>query len=173
MVFAIDIGNTNIVVGCIEKDNILFTERVSTNRTATALEYAVTIKEALSIHGLLASDIDGAIISSVVPQVTNTVKKAIEKFCGVTPLVVGPGIKTGLSIKIDNPAQLGSDLVVDAVAGINEYPLPLIIIDIGKPPSSRNFFGYRVPLTTRITSSLPSRINTSTTLTNKLLKFFF
>lgn len=131
MVFAIDIGNTNIVIGCIENEKILFTERVSTNRTHTALEYAVTIKEALSIHGLDASDIDGAIISSVVPQVTATVKSAIEKFCGVTPLVVGPGIKTGLSIKIDNPAQLGSDLVVDAVAGINGYPLPLIIIDMG------------------------------------------
>ena len=75
--------------------------------------------------------ITGAIVSSVVPSVTNTFRRAIEKLCGVKPLVVGPGIKTGLSIRIDNPAQLGSDLVVDAVAGIHEYPVPQIIIDMG------------------------------------------
>ena len=77
------------------------------------------------------SQIEGAIISSVVPSITNTVKAAVEKYTKVKCKVVGPGMKTGLSIKIDNPAQLGSDLVVDAVAGINEYPVPLIIVDMG------------------------------------------
>ena len=72
-----------------------------------------------------------AIISSVVPAVTNNVKSAIEKFLGIRTLVIGPGIKTGLSIVIDNPSQLGSDLVVDAVAGLSEYPVPMIIIDMG------------------------------------------
>ena len=75
--------------------------------------------------------IEGAIISSVVPSVTNIVKEAIEKLCGISVMVVGPGLKTGISIIIDNPAQLGSDLVVDAVAGIEEYPLPQIIVDMG------------------------------------------
>lgn len=131
MVLAIDIGNTNIVVGCFENDKILFIERVSTNHSATDLEYAVTIRMALHIHGYESSMLEGAIISSVVPGVTGTVKKAIEKYAGVKALVVSPGVKTGLSILVDNPAQLGSDLVVDAVAGINNYPTPLVIVDMG------------------------------------------
>lgn len=131
MILAIDIGNTNIVIGCIRDNEIVFRERTSTNRTSTDLEYAVMVKTALNMNGVTHDKIEGAIISSVVPQVTMTLKKAIEKYVGVTPLVVGPGIKTGLSIKIDNPAQLGSDLVVDAVAGIAEYPLPLILVDMG------------------------------------------
>ena len=131
MILAVDIGNTNIVLGCCDKDKILFRERVSTNLTATDLEYAVTLRTAVEMNGLDGSDIDGAIISSVVPSITNTVKAAVEKYTKVKCKVVGPGMKTGLSIKIDNPAQLGSDLVVDAVAGINEYPTPLIIIDMG------------------------------------------
>ncbi len=131
MILAVDIGNTNIVLGCFENNEILFRERVSTNRVATDLEYAITIKTAMNMHQLDRTQITGAILSSVVPSVTNTVRHAIIKYCGVVPLVVGPGIKTGLSIRIDNPAQLGSDLVVDAVAGIKEYPTPLIIIDMG------------------------------------------
>ena len=131
MVLAIDIGNTNIVMGCFDGDRILFRERVSTNQTATDLEYASTIKMALDMHGIDTNSLSGAIISSVVPSVTNTFKRAVEKYAGLKVMVVGPGIKTGLSILIDNPAQLGSDLVVDAVAGINEYPVPQIIIDMG------------------------------------------
>ncbi len=131
MVLAIDIGNTNIVVGCFDDEKILFVERVSTNHTATDMEYATTIRMALHIHGYTSAMLDGAIISSVVPGVTGTVKRAIEKYAGIKVMVVSPGIKTGLSILVDNPAQLGSDLVVDAVAGINHYPVPLIIIDMG------------------------------------------
>ncbi len=131
MVIAVDIGNTNIVLGCAEDNKILFRERIATNQTETDLEYAVRIRAALEMNGIDISKIDGAIISSVVPSVTNTVKAAIVKLTGVKVMVVGPGIKTGLSIMIDNPAQLGSDLVVDAVAGIQEYPAPLIIIDMG------------------------------------------
>ena len=85
----------------------------------------------MEMHGIKPKDIDGAIISSVVPSVTNMFRTAVQKYLGVEVKVVGPGIKTGLSILIDNPAQLGSDLVVDAVAGINEYPAPMIIIDMG------------------------------------------
>lgn len=131
MILVTDIGNTNIVIGCVDKNEICFKERISTNHNATELEYAVTIKTALELHGVTSDMIDGAIISSVVPSITNTFSGAIEKYCRVKSLVVGPGIKTGLSILIDNPAQLGSDLVVDAVAGINCYPVPQIIIDMG------------------------------------------
>lgn len=147
MVLAIDIGNTNIVMGCFDGDKILFRERVSTNQTATDLEYASTIKMALDMHDIDTKSLNGAIISSVVPSVTNTFKRAVEKYAGLKVMVVGPGIKTGLSILIDNPAQLGSDLVVDAVAGINEYPVPQIIIDMGTATTlsvidkNRNYIG--------------------------------
>lgn len=131
MILAIDIGNTNIVIGCCENDEILFRDRISTNQTATVLEYIAILKTAFELNGVAPDNISGIVISSVVPSVTETLKKAAEKYTHTEALIVGPGIKTGLSIVIDNPAQLGSDLVVDAVAGINYYPLPLIIIDMG------------------------------------------
>ena len=131
MILAIDIGNTNIVVGCCEEKKILLMERLITNHTATALEYAISLKAILELSGVDKKDINGAIISSVVPSVTYTVRTAVKKLIGVDALVIGPGIKTGLSIKTDNPAQLGSDLVVDAVAGIQEYGAPLVIFDLG------------------------------------------
>ena len=131
MVFAVDIGNTNIVIGCCRDNKIIFVERVSTKPDATVLEYAISFKSILEFYGIAKEDIDGAIISSVVPSVTSTVHSAIEKVMGKDALVIGPGLKTGLNILIDNPAQLGSDLVVDAVAGIKNYSVPLIIIDMG------------------------------------------
>ena len=131
MILLIDIGNTNIVMGCAEQDKVLFCERFSTNHTATRLEYSVILKTAFEMHGIDSKKIEGAIISSVVPAVTPVVKGAIESVCNVSVMTVGPGMKTGLSIMIDNPAQLGSDLVVDAVACLDEYAAPLIIIDMG------------------------------------------
>ena len=131
MIFAIDVGNTNIVIGCCDGDEILFRERVSTNHTATSLEYAAIFKTAFEMNNVSPKEITGSIISSVVPAVTRNVKTAAEQLTGTQAMVVGPGIKTGLSIKIDNPAQLGSDLVVDAVAGIANYSVPLVIIDMG------------------------------------------
>lgn len=131
MILAIDVGNTNVVIGCCENDKILLMERVTTNHTATPLEYVISIKAVLDIGGIDTTEITGAIISSVVPSVTDTIRTAIKKLAGVDSLVIGPGLKTGLSIKTDNPAQLGSDLVVDAVAGIHEYGAPLIIFDLG------------------------------------------
>ena len=147
MILAVDIGNTNIVFGCIDGEKILFRERISTVQSATELEYATIILAAFQMNSIDKDCIDGAIISSVVPTVTSTAKKAIEKLTGVSAMVVGPGIKTGLSIMIDNPAALGSDLVVGAVAAINEYPVPQIIIDLGTATtfsvidSKRNFTG--------------------------------
>lgn len=131
MVLAVDIGNSNVVVGCFEGEEILFVERLSTNRHSTALEYAVLIKTVLELNGYAGRAFEGGIVSSVVPAVTNMVKHAIEKLTGKQPLVVGPGLKTGLKIKLDNAAQLGSDRVADAVAAIHYYPCPLVTIDMG------------------------------------------
>ena len=118
MLLVIDIGNTNIVVGCIEGDKIFFEERLSTDRRRTELEDAIDIKNVLEIYDIQPLKIDGAIISSVVPQITEVVRKAMKKLIDRTPKVVGPGLKTGLNIVMDQPAQLGSDLVVDAVAAM-------------------------------------------------------
>ena len=147
MLLAIDIGNTNIVFGCFDGDRILFRERAATSQRSTPLEYASVILTAFSLHGIDKSQITGGMISSVVPTVTATMKAAVEKLSGITPMIVGPGIKTGLSILIDNPAQLGSDLVVAAAAGIREYPVPKIIIDLGTATtmsvidSKKNYIG--------------------------------
>lgn len=131
MILAIDIGNTNIVVGCLDREKVYFTERLSTNRTKTELEYAVDLKTILDIYHIKKTEIDGCIISSVVPQITSSAKLAAEKILKKQVIVLGPGTKTGLNIMMDNPAQLGADLVADAVAGIAEYPTPLIVIDMG------------------------------------------
>ena len=147
MVLAVDIGNTNVVVGCFDKGEIRFVERLSTNKYSTALEYAVLIKTVLELNEIPVRDFEGGIISSVVPSVTNRVKEAMEKITGKQVLVVGPGVKTGLKIKLDNPSQLGSDRVADAVAATNLYPCPLIIIDMGTATTvsvvdgEKNFIG--------------------------------
>lgn len=131
MILAIDIGNTNINIGCFDEDNILFLERAATDINKTELEYAVLAKTILEIHNVEASQIKGAIISSVVPSLVHTIKVALRKLVNCDPLVVGPGIKTGLNIRLDNPAQIGADLVVESVAALNKYGAPLIIIDMG------------------------------------------
>ena len=164
MVLAVDIGNSNVVIGCFEGDDIRLLERMSTNRNSTALEYAVLIKTVLELNGLEKVSFEGGIISSVVPAVTNMVKAAIEKLTGTPPLVVGPGLKTGLKIMIDNPAQLGSDRVADAVAAVSEYPCPLITIDMGTATTisvidkNQNFIGGVIMPGLRISAeSLSSR----------------
>lgn len=131
MILAIDMGNTNIVIGCIDDDKVYFEERLSTDLSKTELEYAIGFKTILELYHINSEDIKGAIISSVVPQLVNIIKDAIEKTIGITPLIVGPGVKTGLNLLMDQPAQVGSDLVVDAVAAISEYGAPVIVIDIG------------------------------------------
>lgn len=131
MILAVDVGNTNIVIGCCKENKIEFVERLSTDPNATVLEYAISFKNVLELYGIGQENIEGAIISSVVPSVTLTIKSAIKKIVNVDSMVIGPGLKTGVNITLDNPAQLGSDLVVDAAAGIAEYPLPLIIFDMG------------------------------------------
>jgi type III pantothenate kinase len=148
MLLAVDIGNTNIVFGCVDdNDEIVVFERISTNHNATSAEYAVLIRNILEMNNFKCTDIHDAIMSSVVPSVTNTVKEAIRKLFKVNVMVAGPGVKTGLNILIDNPGQLGSDQAVDAVAAINQYQAPLIIIDMGTATtvsvvdSKKNYLG--------------------------------
>ena len=131
MVLAVDIGNTNVVVGCFDDNGILFTERLATEPLSTELEYTVLIRTVLELNGMSASACSGCIISSVVPPVTQTVRAAVLRMTGKEPVVVGAGVRTGLKILIDNPAALGSDRVADAVAAAAEYQKPVIIVDMG------------------------------------------
>lgn len=131
MTLAVDIGNTNIVIGGFVQNEFQFIERISTNRQATTLEFSVSIRTILQLHDVDASAIDGAILSSVVPSLTTVLSHAVQKTVQVTPLIVSPGIKTGLSICVDHPEQVGSDRVVDAVAAAAAYPLPVLVIDMG------------------------------------------
>lgn len=131
MILVIDIGNTNIVVGCMSHNHTCFIERIATDKKKTSMEYAISLKNVLEIYQTHPDMIEGGIISSVVPLLTDVLKQATEKLIRHPVKVVGPGLKTGLRIQTDNPAQLGSDQVVDAVAAIAEYPTPLIIVDMG------------------------------------------
>ena len=131
MLLALDVGNSNIVIGCIESGDISHVFRMVTDNSKTEYEYAVGIKNILEFQGIRCDEFDGAIISSVVPPMVNVLKSAVKSITGRTALVVGAGVKTGMNILIDDPAQLGSDLVADGVAAIAGYKLPVIVFDMG------------------------------------------
>ena len=131
MILAIDMGNTNIVLGGIDEHKTYFVERITTNHAKTDLEYAVNLKDVLEIYNIHPGQIEGSILSSVVPPLNSTILQAVEKILGKKPLLVGSGMKTGLNILMDNPKTVGSDMIVDAVAAIHEYPKPIIVIDMG------------------------------------------
>ena len=131
MILTVDIGNTNIVIGCVEGEKILHTARIHTDPIRTSDEYWAQLKMLLEVQGVDCRQIEGSIIASVVPQVLNSVQTAILKLTGKASLVVGPGIKTGLNIRVENPSQTGADLVVGAVAALEKYPAPLIVVDMG------------------------------------------
>ena len=131
MLLAIDIGNTNLVIGCFRDDKILFKARIATDRTRTSDQYGVEIKNMLEAYGVDRSDIKDCIISSVVPPVFNSVRTGVIKIIGKQPMVVGPGLKTGLNIHVDVPSQVGSDRIVIAVAALAEYKAPLLLMDLG------------------------------------------
>ena len=147
MVLAVDIGNSNIVIGCFQDSSVLFEERISTNLRSTSLEYAVTIHTLLQLNRLHRIAFEGGIVSSVVPSVTPVLCEAIRRVIEKEPLVVGPGVRTGLNILLDNPGQLGSDSVANAVGAIRHYTCPLIIADMNTATTisvldrNRNFLG--------------------------------
>lgn len=131
MLLAIDIGNTNVTLGLYNNEVLLFTARLATNKEQTADQYAVEIKNILLLHGCRHENIEDAIISTVVPSVGKAISNAISMLCHIVPLELGPGVKTGLNIKIDNPAQLGADLAAAAAGALIEYTMPCIVIDMG------------------------------------------
>ncbi len=131
MILTIDAGNSNIVIGCVRDDEILFEARIRTDATKTSDEYCVDIKNILDIYETPREAIEGGIIASVVPQVLNSLQTAVKKLTGKTCLVVGPGLKTGLNIRLENPSQTGADLVVGCVAALREHKPPMIVVDMG------------------------------------------
>lgn len=168
MILAVDIGNTNIVVGGFDKDKIVFVERISTDTSKTELEYVVMFHALIDIYGIKMNKFSGAIISSVVPPLNHIIKSAIKKFFNIEALLVGPGLKTGINIRMDNPASVGSDLIVNAVAGLEKYGYPLIMIDMGTATTisvldnNKNYIGGIIMPGVRI--SLDSLVNRTSQL---------
>lgn len=147
MLLAVDVGNTNITVGCFDRQQMLFTERISTDRSKTSLEFAILFQTAFSIHAVSPREITGAIIGSVVPPITPVVRTAIRKVFQVQALTVGPGLKTGMSIRLDDPSSVGADLIAGAVGALSKYEAPIVIIDMGTATTmivideNRNYIG--------------------------------
>ena len=131
MILTIEIGNSTITLGGIEGEDIRFECRINTDRVKTSDTYCIDLKTLFEIYGIDMGAIEGVIISSVVPQVLNSVRTAIRKLLNTEPMVVGPGLRTGLDIRLENPGQIGSDLVAADVAALAEHQPPLIVIDMG------------------------------------------
>lgn len=131
MILAVDIGNTNIVIGVVDAKKTYFIERLTTTIGKTNLEYAITLKSILEIFHIEPKQLEGAIISSVVPPLNRTIMEAIRKITGITAKLVGSGMKTGLNILMDNPRSVGSDMIVNSVGALNEHEPPIIIIEMG------------------------------------------
>ena len=131
MILTIDIGNTNIVLGGFDDEKLRFISRISTNAKKTDAEYATKLKSILSLYGVDESEVSGAAISSVVPILTQTMANAIKIVFKVKAVIVGPGIKTGINLLADNPAQVGADLICACVAAAKLYTPPVLIIDMG------------------------------------------
>ncbi len=131
MLLTVDVGNTNIAIGAFDKDTLSFMARISTVTSATEDEYAIKLMDILSVYGINRDSISGAIISSVVPQLNTVIKRAVRLAFNIAPLLVGPGVKTGLSIRCDNPASVGADIISASVATSVIYGAPALIVDMG------------------------------------------
>jgi type III pantothenate kinase len=131
MLLVMDVGNTNIVFGIYEEDKLVHHWRMQTDRNATEDEYAMTFKQLLAHVGLQFSQINGAVLASVVPPITYVLRKLSEKYLMIEPLILGPGVKTGLYIQYDDPRGVGADRIANAVAALELYGAPAIIVDFG------------------------------------------
>jgi type III pantothenate kinase len=131
VILVVDVGNTNIVLGLYQERMLTHHWRLSTNRSSTVDEYGVLISNLFQLAGVRAEQIDGVILSCVVPPLMNTLEQLFVKYVGQEALVVGPGIKTGLNIRYENPKEVGADRIVNAVAGIEQYGTPLVVVDFG------------------------------------------
>ncbi|MDD2484042.1 MAG: type III pantothenate kinase [Eubacteriales bacterium] len=131
MILVIDVGNTNIVIGGMEKDQIVFQARYSTDRAKTEDEYALMFMDMFRLESILPDEIEGGIISSVVPELRKVLMLAIKKITGKCLMILGPDIETDLVVDMDIPGQLGSDQIADAIAALAKYPTPILIFDMG------------------------------------------
>ncbi|OPJ54830.1 type III pantothenate kinase [Alkalithermobacter paradoxus] len=131
MLLVFDVGNTNIVVGVYDGKKLIKDWRISTDKDKTSDEYGMLIRQLFRYENLELELIDDVIISSVVPNVMHSLENFARKYCGKEPMVVGPGIKTGINIKYDNPKQVGADRIVNAVAAYDKYGGPIIVVDFG------------------------------------------
>ena len=131
MLLAFDIGNTNIVIGAFDGEQLLNHWRITSDRQKTYDEYGLLLDQLFQSSELKRTDVDDIIISSVVPNLTDVFRTMCERYFELEPLVVGNGLKTGMSIRYDNPKEIGADRIVNAVAAIEQYGAPLIILDFG------------------------------------------
>lgn len=131
MLLTIDIGNTNITIGAYSNNELVFVSRLATERAKTPDQYAIDFKQIFALYDIPQNSFNGAAISSVVPELSSTISSAVEKITSCKPMILGPGIKTGMNILIDNPAQLGADLLAGCVGAAALYPLPCLVVDLG------------------------------------------
>ena len=131
MILAIDVGNTNIVIGCIENGKIGSIVRIHTDTRETEAEYLIKLKEIFYAYGMDAGAFEGAILSSVVPPVTEALIRAVKTLTGLDCMVVGPGMKTGMNIRVDDPGTVAGDLITGGVAAMQFYGKPVIVLDLG------------------------------------------
>ena len=131
MILALDVGNTNITIGCLDGEELSHVFRISTNAARTADEYAIQINNMLAFNGIERTKISGAVISCVVPPLTRVFREAVKLLVDVDAIVVGAGVKTGLNILIDDPGQLAGDMAATAVGALAAYQLPIIVVDLG------------------------------------------
>ncbi len=131
MLLVIDIGNTNIKFGLFNNDTLAHSWRLATDKKKTGDEYGASLRSLLDVAKIDPLSISGVIMSSVVPGINFTIEHMLEHYLKKTPLVVGPGIKTGLNIKLDNPRELGGDIICDCVSAFRRYGGPCIVMDFG------------------------------------------
>ena len=131
MLLAVDIGNTNIVLGFLENNRIVGTYRMTTKSNHTSDEYGIMIAQFLHLSGFTINDVEDVIVASVVPKVMHSFRASIIKFLHIAPMIVGPGVKTGMNIRIDEPRTLGADCLADCVGAFSEYGGSVLVIDFG------------------------------------------
>ncbi len=131
MLLVFDVGNTNIVMGVYRGKDLVISFRLSTDKAQTSDEYGIMVNSLFTYHSLSLKDVRAVVISSVVPHLMHTLENLSRRYCNLEPLVIGPGVKTGMNIKYDNPREVGADRIVNAVAGYEKYGGPLVIVDFG------------------------------------------
>ena len=131
MILLVDVGNTNIVIGVYKDNDYIAGWRISTDSKKTSDEYGIQMIQLFNQNDLNPKEVKGIIISSVVPNIMHSLENMVKKSFNINPIIVGPGVKTGINIKYDNPKEVGADRIVNAVAGIEKYGYPLILVDFG------------------------------------------